>query len=143
MKTKRLLSLIIAIVLCFTSLTVFAEEVTVAEEATEEIIISTEEGVDDPTEEIVVMTEEDDGSIDYSDMSNWAYWENGVNTEADLFFICPTVDMGKGGNFLADIENGRTLVPMRAIFEAMGCAVYYTEADGKQFFEDEAMFLLD
>ena len=30
------------------------------------------------------------------------------------------------------IENGRTLVPMRAIFEAMGCAVYYSEADGKQ-----------
>ena len=28
-------------------------------------------------------------------------------------------------------ENGRTLVPFRAIFEAMGCAVYYSEADGK------------
>ena len=30
------------------------------------------------------------------------------------------------------IENGRTLVPLRAIFEAMGCAVYYAEDDGKQ-----------
>ena len=30
------------------------------------------------------------------------------------------------------IENGRTLVPMRAIFETMGCAVYYTAEDGKQ-----------
>ena len=30
------------------------------------------------------------------------------------------------------IENDRTLVPFRAIFEAMGCAVYYSEADGAQ-----------
>ena len=30
------------------------------------------------------------------------------------------------------IEDGRTLVPMRAIFETMGCAVYYSEEDGKQ-----------
>ena len=30
------------------------------------------------------------------------------------------------------IEEGRTLVPLRAIFEAMGCAVYYSEKDGKQ-----------
>ena len=30
------------------------------------------------------------------------------------------------------IENGRTLVPLRAIFETMGCAVYYSAKDGKQ-----------
>ena len=30
------------------------------------------------------------------------------------------------------IENGRTLVPLRAIFEIMGCAVYYSIDDGKQ-----------
>ena len=30
------------------------------------------------------------------------------------------------------IEDGRTLVPMRAVFETMGCAVYYCEEDGKQ-----------
>ena len=30
------------------------------------------------------------------------------------------------------IENGRTLVPFRTIFETMGCAVYYSEEDGKQ-----------
>lgn len=30
------------------------------------------------------------------------------------------------------IENDRTLVPFRAIFEVMGCAVYYAEEDGKQ-----------
>ena len=32
------------------------------------------------------------------------------------------------------IENGRTLVPLRSIFETMGCAVYYFEEDGKQIF---------
>ena len=26
----------------------------------------------------------------------------------------------------------RTLVPMRAVFETMGCAVYYSDQDGKQ-----------
>ena len=31
------------------------------------------------------------------------------------------------------IENGRTLVPMRAIFESLGCSVTYKENDGKQF----------
>ena len=100
MKTKRFLSLFIAIVLCFSSFAVFAEE------AVEEIIVTTEESGDDPSEEIVAMPDdEDDGSIDYSDMSNWAYWSEGENKEADLFFVCPTVDMGKDGNLVADIEN--------------------------------------
>ena len=31
------------------------------------------------------------------------------------------------------LENDRVLVPFRAIFEALGCNVTYTEADGKQF----------
>lgn len=31
------------------------------------------------------------------------------------------------------MENDRVLVPFRAIFEALGCNVTYTEADGKQF----------
>lgn len=31
------------------------------------------------------------------------------------------------------MENNRVLVPFRAIFEALGCNVTYTEADGKQF----------
>ena len=44
-----------------------------------------------------------------------------------------TID-GKAQNYdvMPVIENGRTLVPMRAIFEAMGCAVYYSEENGKQ-----------
>lgn len=31
------------------------------------------------------------------------------------------------------MENDRVLVPFRAIFEALGCNVTYTETDGKQF----------
>ena len=31
------------------------------------------------------------------------------------------------------LENDRVLVPFRAIFEALGCNVTYTEANGKQF----------
>lgn len=35
------------------------------------------------------------------------------------------------------IENGRTLVPFRAIFEALDCAVKYKVIDGKQYVEAE------
>jgi hypothetical protein len=99
MKAKRFLSLIIAIVLCLSSFTAFANN-------TEEIIVEAEIASDDPAEELVAMPEDnDDGSIDYSDMSNWAYWDEGDGKEADLFFVCPTVDMGKAGNFIADIKN--------------------------------------
>ena len=109
MKNKRILSLIIAGILCLSSFTAFAEtdkDGATQEEAVEEIVVSTEEPADDPTEEIVAMPEdEDDGSIDYSDASNWAYWNEGKEKSADLFFVCPTVDMGKAGNFVADIAN--------------------------------------
>ncbi|MGN0108036.1 MAG: DUF3089 domain-containing protein, partial [Hominilimicola sp.] len=44
-------------------------------------------------------------SVDYSDGHNWAYWNDGENKQADLFIVCPTVDMGKEGNLNADITN--------------------------------------
>ncbi len=81
MNTKRLLSLFIALVFCLSSFAVFA------------------------TEEIPVISESVEEGIDYSDMSNWAYWNEGEGKDADLFFICPTVDMGKDGNFNADVQN--------------------------------------
>ena len=100
MKTKRFLSFFIAVLLCLSSFTVFAEETVEAEISLDEI------HEEDTTEEIEVESEdEDDGSIDYSDISNWAYWNEGTNTAADVFFVCPTVDMGKGGNLVADITN--------------------------------------
>ena len=44
-------------------------------------------------------------SIDYSDKQNWAYWNDGTDKKADLFIVCPTVDMGKSGNLNADISD--------------------------------------
>ena len=109
MKTKKLLSLFMALVLCFSSFTVLAEtvgEVVTISEETQEIVLPAEETKDNLTEELVAMPEDGDGrNIDYANKSNWAYWSYGENKEADLFFICPTVDMGKDGNFVADIEN--------------------------------------
>ena len=125
MKPKRIFSLLIAVMLCLSSFVVFAEEaasdIEIAldeiydeEVSTEESVdtsaegevVPSEESVDDTSEEITVMPEdEDDGRVDYSDMSNWAYWNEGVDTTADVFFVCPTVDMGRDGNLVADITN--------------------------------------
>ena len=87
MKTKSLLSMLVAVLLCLSSFAVFAEdsgqevaisvggmfEETTAEETvvpsenvaddpTEEIIVPSEEATDDPSEELATMPEdEDDG----------------------------------------------------------------------------------
>ena len=36
--------------------------------------------------------------IDYALEENWAYYQSGQEKQADLFIVCPTVDMGKAGN---------------------------------------------
>lgn len=44
---------------------------------------------------------------DYADAGSWAYWRVGESKLADLFIVCPTVDLGTGGNknmSLADNE---------------------------------------
>lgn len=44
---------------------------------------------------------------DYADTGSWAYWRVGESKPADLFIVCPTVDLGTGGNknmSLADNE---------------------------------------
>lgn len=41
---------------------------------------------------------------DYSDPANWAYFGEGDNKEADLFLICPTVDMNDEYNMSLDDE---------------------------------------
>lgn len=35
---------------------------------------------------------------DYADTGSWAYWRVGENKPVDLFIVCPTVDLGTGGN---------------------------------------------
>ena len=44
-------------------------------------------------------------TIDYSQSENWAYYEVGKGHEADLFLICPTVDMGKTGNYNMSMDD--------------------------------------
>ena len=96
MKTKRFLSVFFAIILCLSSITVFANKAEAVDT----------EASDNPAEALVVTNEGyRDKGLDYSDMSNWAYWNEGKEKQADLFFVCPTVDMGKSGNFIADAEN--------------------------------------
>ena len=85
MKIKRLLSLFVATVLVLSTFTTFA--------------------ADNYTDEIFIISAPHKESIDYSDKSNWAYWNEGTEKSADLFFVCPTVDMGKDGNFNSDVTN--------------------------------------
>ena len=35
---------------------------------------------------------------DYADTCSWAYWRVGENKPADLFIVCPTVDLGTDGH---------------------------------------------
>ena len=117
MKTKRLLGLLIAVLFCVTSVGVFADEVAISADGLFGSDSSTQtqapadkadddtamESDDEPTEEAETVPEEDqegeeevneevDEGVDYSDASNWAYWKDGENKQADLFFVCPTVD---------------------------------------------------
>lgn len=46
--------------------------------------------------------------IDYSKTENWAYHAVGEGKAADLFLICPTVDMGTAGNFNASLDDEKT-----------------------------------
>ena len=47
-------------------------------------------------------------TIDYSQNENWAYYGVGEEKEADLFLICPTVDMGKNGNYNMSMDDVAT-----------------------------------
>jgi len=85
MKIKRFLSLFVATALILSTFTTFA--------------------ADNYTDEIFITSAPHKESIDYSDKSNWAYWNEGTEKSADLFFVCPTVDMGKDGNFNSDVTN--------------------------------------
>lgn len=51
---------------------------------------------------------EDTDTIDYSQDENWAYYAVGEEKDADLFLICPTVDMGKNGNYNMSMEDTDT-----------------------------------
>ena len=79
MKTRRILSLFMAIIFCLSPFSVFAEDVI--------------------SEEYVYEYSPFDEYVDYSNMYFLSRWNKGEDKPADLFFVCPTVDMGKEGNF--------------------------------------------
>lgn len=43
--------------------------------------------------------------LDWADPGNWACWAQGEDKPADLFIICPTVDLGEDGSLLMDTAN--------------------------------------
>lgn len=47
-------------------------------------------------------------TLDYSQNGNWAYYAVGEGKEADLFLICPTVDMGKNENYNMSMDDEAT-----------------------------------
>ena len=44
-----------------------------------------------------------DKAPDYSDKNNWAFWNSDESKSADVFIVCPTVDMGRNGNMNGDM----------------------------------------
>lgn len=47
-------------------------------------------------------------TVDYSQIENWAYYAEGEGKQADLFLICPTVDMGKNENYNMSMDDTAT-----------------------------------
>lgn len=47
-------------------------------------------------------------TVDYAQSESWAYYGIGEGKEADLFLICPTVDMGKNGNYNMSMDDVAT-----------------------------------
>ena len=44
----------------------------------------------------------------YEHASAWAYYAEGENRKADLFLVCPTVDMGRSGNLNMSLDDEKT-----------------------------------
>lgn len=73
---------------------------------------------------------EDEHDVDYSNEEMWAYLGEGEGKDADLFLICPTVDMGKDGEYNMSLDDEETkesfvgaLNMERGIYE--GSAIMY------------------
>lgn len=49
-----------------------------------------------------------DDTINYSDKENWAYFAEGENKDADVFLVCPTVDMGNDGEYNMSMDDEAT-----------------------------------
>ena len=58
-----------------------------------------------PGADVPDNSEEETDKVDYSKSENWAYYGVGEDKDADLFLICPTVDMGKDGNYNMSMDD--------------------------------------
>ena len=83
--------------------------------------------------------------IDYADKTTWAYYGIGEDRNADLFLVCPTVDMNDEFNMSLDDEDTRTsflgaLNMERGIYEdsTRMFAPYYRQAAMKVYSLDRA-----
>ncbi|MCR5685874.1 MAG: DUF3089 domain-containing protein [Lachnospiraceae bacterium] len=85
------------------------------------------------------------GSVDYSDKDNWAYYALGEERKADLFLICPTVDMKKENNMSMKDKKTKAsflgaLNMERGIYEAVTrmYAPFYRQAAMRVYDMDKA-----
>lgn len=46
--------------------------------------------------------------VDYSQRENWAYWAEGEELAADVFFLCPTVFLGDDEHFNMSLNDAQT-----------------------------------
>ena len=103
---------------------------------------------DTPAVEEAAVVEENEetalkSDVDYSIEENWAYFGIGEGKEADLFLICPTVDMNDEYNMSMDDEETKAnflgaLNMERGIYEdsTRMYAPYYRQAAMKVYGED-------
>ena len=75
-----------------------------------------------------------DDSPDYSDPSAWAYWCEG-DCDADLFLICPTVDMGRAGNLNMSMDDKMTFPVYEQRIAGSGEHLEIAYGDVKEAFE--------
>ena len=83
--------------------------------------------------------------VDYSDSENWAYYAIGEERKADLFLVCPTVDMKKENNMsMRDKKTKASFLGAlnmeRGIYEDVTrmYAPYYRQAAMRVYDMDEA-----
>ena len=57
---------------------------------------------------LCACTRQETDAVNYSQKENWAYYAEGAGKDADLFLICPTVDMGKDGEYNMSMDDEET-----------------------------------
>ena len=92
-----------------------------------------------------IQPSEEQAEFSYADAENWAYFALGEDRDADLFLICPTVDMNDEFNMSMDDEDTKAnffgaLNMERGIYEdsARMYAPYYRQAAMKVYSLDRA-----